>query len=345
MCHTVDDDRRNRGFWRRLTATGVIAASLLALTPGVAHAEPTADEVREEIERLEQEFSELNEAYNKAKEEHEAAQQKLDEINDDLAETEDELGELQESIRILANTAYSGADYDSLVYLIGASDPDEMLAQSADLYYLSQSQQGKLDRYVEQKEKLEQLREEAEATEQEAQDKLDEAEAARQEGEDKIAEQQALLDELTADEQAEATAGINTVSSSSGGTATAGSATGKARIALEFALNQVGKPYIWGGTGPNGYDCSGLTQAAWAAAGVSLPRVSQDQFYAGQRVSWENIQAGDLLFFYDSTAPTHVGMATGDGRMVHASTSSKPISVVELTSYYRQNFVGAVRPA
>ncbi|MBN3586043.1 hypothetical protein JYB64_26980, partial [Algoriphagus aestuarii] len=62
----MDDDRHHRGFWRRrLTAAGVIAASLLALTPGVAYAEPTADEVREEIERLEQEFSELNEAYNK----------------------------------------------------------------------------------------------------------------------------------------------------------------------------------------------------------------------------------------------------------------------------------------
>ena len=61
---------------------------------------------------------------------------------------------------------------------------------------------------------------------------------------------------------------------------------------------------------------------------MSLPRVSQDQFYAGQRVSWENIQGGDLLFFYDSVAPTHVGMATGDGRMIHASTSSKPIGVV-----------------
>lgn len=77
---------------------------------------------------------------------------------------------------------------------------------------------------------------------------------------------------------------------------------------------------------------------------MSLPRVSQDQFYAGERVSWDEIQAGDLLFFYDSVAPTHVGMATGDGRMIHASTSSKPIGVVDLTSYYQQNFVGAVRP-
>ena len=339
----MDDDRHHRGFWRRrLTAAGVIAASLLALTPGVAYAEPTADEVREEIERLEQEFSELNEAYNKAKEEHEAAKEKLEEITEDLEETEEELDGLQGSIRVLANTAYSGVDYSSLVYLIGSDNPDDMLVQSADLHYLSVSQQNKLERYTEQREKLEQLRQEAEETEQEAQAKLDEAEEAREEGEARIAEQEALLEELTAEEQAAATAGIHTVSSS--GTTYTGPATGKAKIALDFAFAQIGKPYIWGGTGPNGYDCSGLTQAAWAAAGVSLPRVSQDQFYAGQRVSWENIQGGDLLFFYDSVAPTHVGMATGDGRMIHASTSSKPIGVVELTSYYRQNFVGAVRP-
>lgn len=348
MCHSVDE-RHDRGSRRRLAAVGVIASGLLVLSQGVAFADPSADEVQEEIERLEREFSELNETYNQAKEDHEAAEKKLEDVNEDLEAAQADFDELRGSIKVLASTTYTGSDYSSPAYLLGSSGPEDVLAQAADLGYLSASQQSSLDRYSEQREKLESLQSEAEETEKEAQDKLDEAEDAREAGEEKIAEQEELLEELTAEEQTAATAGVNTVSnsssSSSGGGATYdGPATGNAKTALDFAFEQVGKPYIWGGTGPNGYDCSGLTQAAWAQAGVSLPRVSQDQFYAGQRVSWDNLQAGDLLFFYDSSAPTHVGMATGDGRMVHASTSSKPIGVVDLTSYYRDSFVGGVRP-
>ncbi|RCV48265.1 C40 family peptidase [Marinitenerispora sediminis] len=341
------DNRHDRGSYRRhLAAVGFIAAGALVLSPGIANAEPTPDEVRDEIEQLEREFSELNEAYNAAKQDHDAAQKKLEDIEQDLQDTEDDLESLRGSVRSLANAAYSGADYSSPAYLLSSSGPEDVLRHAADLGYLSSSQEQSLLQYSEKKDTLERLQDEAEQTEQEAQDKLDEAEEARDEGEQKMEEQQELLDSLTAEEQAEATSGVGAAShdSSSEGASYTGSASGDARTALDFAFAQVGKPYIWGGTGPDGYDCSGLTQAAWAQAGVSLPRVSQDQFNAGQRVSWDQLQPGDLMFFYDSSAPTHVGMYAGDNQMVHASTSSKPIGVVELNDYYRTNFVGGVRP-
>ncbi|MFC7330370.1 NlpC/P60 family protein [Marinactinospora rubrisoli] len=328
-----------------MAAVGFVAAGALVLSPGVANAEPTPDEVREQIEQLEQEFSELNEAYNAAQQDHEAAQKKLEDIQQELEDTEADLESLRGSVRSLANAAYSGTDYSSPAYLLSSSGPEDVLRHAADVGYLSSSQEQSLVQYSEKRETLESLQDEAEQTEQEAQDRLDEAEEARDEGEQKMEEQQELLDSLTAEEQSDATSGVGAAEeTSSGGASYHGSASGDARIALEFAYAQVGKPYIWGGTGPDGYDCSGLTQAAWAEAGVSLPRVSQDQFHAGTRVSWDELQPGDLLFFYDSSAPTHVGMYAGDNQMVHASTSSKPIGVVELSDYYRTNFVGGVRP-
>lgn len=91
-----------------------------------------------------------------------------------------------------------------------------------------------------------------------------------------------------------------------------------ARQAVEFARAQVGKPYVWGAAGPGSYDCSGLTQAAWKAAGVTLPRVTTDQLAAGTTVPLADAQPGDLVFFRVHDEVGHVGVHTGDGMMIHA---------------------------
>ncbi|MFD9434952.1 NlpC/P60 family protein [Streptomyces sp. NPDC060002] len=90
----------------------------------------------------------------------------------------------------------------------------------------------------------------------------------------------------------------------------------KAEKALAFARAQIGKPYVWGAMGPGSYDCSGLTQAAWKAAGVTLPRTTYDQVNAGTTVSVADARPGDLIFFYDDVR--HVGVYIGNGMMIHA---------------------------
>jgi cell wall-associated NlpC family hydrolase len=90
----------------------------------------------------------------------------------------------------------------------------------------------------------------------------------------------------------------------------------KAAKAVAFARAQIGKPYVWGATGPDSYDCASLTGAAWRAAGVTLPRTCQDQMYAGTGVTLATVQPGDLLFFYDDSR--HVGIYIGNGMMIHA---------------------------
>ncbi|USQ83060.1 NlpC/P60 family protein [Streptomyces phaeoluteigriseus] len=117
----------------------------------------------------------------------------------------------------------------------------------------------------------------------------------------------------------------------------------KAEKALAFARAQIGKPYVWGATGPDSYDCSGLTQAAWKAAGVSLPRVTYDQVNAGTTVSLSAAQPGDLVFFYADI--THVGIYIGNGMMIHAP---KPGAYVREESIYydgESSIHSVVRPA
>lgn len=159
-----------------------------------------------------------------------------------------------------------------------------------------------------------------------------------------LAEKQAAA-KAEADRKAkEAGGGTGTGTGSGSGTGTGSggsdsSATTKAGKVLAFARAQIGKPYVWGATGPSSYDCSGLTQAAWRAAGVSIPRTTWDQVNVGARIATADLRPGDLVFFYDDIS--HVGIYKGDGMMIHAP---KPGANVREESIYYMPIYGSVRP-
>jgi cell wall-associated NlpC family hydrolase len=179
--------------------------------------------------------------------------------------------------------------------------------------------------------------------EEEAQRKA--AELARQQEQQRL-EEQALLEQQaqTADsgstDTGSGTADTTGTTSTADTGSTADTYATKAAKAIAFARDQIGKPYVWGATGPNSYDCSGLTQAAWKAAGVSLPRTTWDQVEVGTRVATEDLQPGDLVFFYDDIS--HEGLYIGDGQMIHAP---KPGTNVRIESIYYMPIYGGVRPA
>jgi cell wall-associated NlpC family hydrolase len=116
--------------------------------------------------------------------------------------------------------------------------------------------------------------------------------------------------------------------------------TAAARKAVSFALAQVGKPYVFGAAGPGAYDCSGLTMAAWASAGVHLPHSAAEQYSYGVHVPESGLEPGDLLFFYQPIG--HVTIYVGDGLMVSAPTEGEDVQVVPL-SYFQSDYVGATR--
>ncbi|PRX44154.1 NlpC/P60 family protein [Prauserella shujinwangii] len=121
-----------------------------------------------------------------------------------------------------------------------------------------------------------------------------------------------------------------------------------AAAAIEFALGERGKPYVWGATGPDSYDCSGLMLRAYEAAGITLPRVSRDQYKAGAMLPVEKAQPGDLLFWaYDETDPKtihHVAMYLGDGKIVEAQQSGVPVHVRDVSFDEAELVAQAIRP-
>ena len=102
----------------------------------------------------------------------------------------------------------------------------------------------------------------------------------------------------------------------------------RGEIALDFALAQRGKPYVYGGTGPDAFDCSGLAQQAWRAAGVRIPRTTQEQARFGVAVPLAQIRLGDLVIFYSDAS--HVGIYAGDGRVVVAPHSGAVVSLQQM---------------
>jgi len=244
---------------------------------------------------------------------------------------------------------------DTATFLL-ADDPQDYFDQNQLMDRLTARQKDAVDEYITEQAETTQKRQEATASLESLTESQDNLRTTKTTVQTKLAQARQLLSRLTAEEklrlaaierekQAEArrqaqelarqqqaaeqqrqqeAAAAAAAQQSTGGTAsdtstapaTDSSYATKAEKALTFARAQIGKPYVWGATGPDSYDCSSLTQAAWKAAGVTLPRTTYDQVNAGTTVSLSDIQPGDLVFFYDDIS--HVGLYIGNGMMIHA---------------------------
>jgi len=138
-----------------------------------------------------------------------------------------------------------------------------------------------------------------------------------------------LLTPLTAQASAPAPTGVAVASAS------VAAPNSAAQAVVDTALAQKGKSYVWAGAGPNVYDCSGLTQFAFAAAGVSLPHSSRIQSTMGSPVARADLRPGDLVFFYRPVS--HVGIYLGDGLIVHAPTAGDVVKVSGIDGMYGFN--------
>ncbi|MEU5538316.1 NlpC/P60 family protein, partial [Streptomyces sp. NPDC020362] len=230
------------------------------------------------------------------------------------------LNKLRDGLGSLATAQYRSGGIDSSVQLFLSSDPDDFLDKASTLDQLSSQQVEALKKIQDKQRELAQER--AEATE-----KLKDLASTRtelgnkkQEVQGKLAEAQKLLNTLTAKEKAALAAEQQRADRSSTERVDIGHsapASGRAGAAFSAAQSQIGKPYVYGATGPSSFDCSGLTSWAYAQAGVSIPRTSEAQATIGTRISSVNdLQVGDLVFFYGDIH--HVGLYAGNGQVLHA---------------------------
>ncbi|GAA3734455.1 ElaB/YqjD/DUF883 family membrane-anchored ribosome-binding protein [Spinactinospora alkalitolerans] len=330
----MTDNGGRRTARRIATGLGVAAAGSLIL-PGFAHAdpEPTQEEAEARLGELQEEADIAVQDYNQAKEDYDAAKKKVEELENQVGDEEERYNELRDQVAEFASAAYQGTDLDSSMTVLSIDDPEDVYEQAADIGYLSENQRAELEEFAGSSERLIKLKQEAEDALEDAEEQKDEAEEQKDDVEERIGEQEELLAQFP---DADPAAG----GSDAGGSYT-GSASGNARAALDFAYAQIGKPYVWGGAGPDGYDCSGLTMRAWGAAGVNLPRTTYAQANAGQRVSRDALQPGDLVFF---SGQGHMGIYAGNNQMVHAPRTGKNVEVVSLAGYWDGQYEFAVRP-
>jgi peptidoglycan DL-endopeptidase CwlO len=156
-----------------------------------------------------------------------------------------------------------------------------------------------------------------------------------------------LAAQAAADAAARSAASFAAALAAAGGSLTGTTKPPNATVATAIAAarTKLGDPYLWGGTGPTAYDCSGLTQFAYGAAGVTLPRVAADQWRVGARVALADLLPGDLLFWAtdpaDPTTIHHVAIYLGDGLMIAAPHTG---DVVKIEPVYMDGFFGATRP-
>ncbi|MGW8887671.1 NlpC/P60 family protein [Streptomyces sp. NPDC055749] len=327
----------------RVTVLTATAAAAVALTSQAAHAEPkpTKSEVKAKVDKLYHEAEAATEKYNGAKEQQDKLKKQVDGIQDKVARGQDELNTLRGELGSLATAQYRSGGIDPSVQLFLASDPDSFLDKASALDQLTAKQTESLQKIQSKQRTLAQQR-------KEAQSKLgDLADVRKALGENKkkfqgkLADAQALLNTLTEAERAKMAEEEQRASRAASERVSLGNevpASARGAAALQAASTQQGKPYVSGGTGPNSFDCSGLTQWAYAQAGVQITRTTYTQHNDGTKIGRSQLKPGDLVFFNNLA---HVGLYAGNNQILHAP---KPGTVVRYESMdYMGTFQFGVR--
>ncbi|AQW51506.1 C40 family peptidase [Streptomyces violaceusniger] len=332
---------------RSLTSTAR-AAALLALTgaasatllDGTGHAENrlTPAQVKAKVDQYQRQAEEATERYNGAKDKADKARAALDALRDQAARRTTRLNAARNALGAFATAQYRSGTIAPALQLALSSSPGQYL-QRASLAERAGNRQAALIASVgRQERKLRQVR--GEAADRLAALRASQTAAAHHKRtvRQRLAAADRLLDRLTLEQRQRLLAAQD--GDKAGADGTASPTAGRAARAVSYAYAALGKPYVWGATGPHGYDCSGLTQAAWRAAGVALPRTTYTQINAGRRVTRDQLAPGDLVFFYSGVS--HVGLYIGDGRIIHAPRPGAPVRVASVAD---MPFAGAARPA
>lgn len=357
----------------------VTLLSTQSATAAPAEPKPSVEEVQKKVDDLYRQAGTATQQYNKAKEATDKQRKSVDRVLDDVAKSADKVNEARRALGTYAAAQYRAGAVGPTAALMFADSPESYFEQTQLMDRLTDRQQVAVEDFQTEQRSAAEQRVKATKSLETLTESQASLKAGKQKVQNKLAAARALLSELTAEEKARLAAlerekeeearrkaeakakeeaaerkrqeearqeeapapGGGTDAGSGGGSgATDGTYAAKAEKVLAFARAQIGKPYVWGATGPSSYDCSGLTGAAWKAAGVQLPRTTWDQVKVGKRVATADLLPGDLVFFYDDIS--HVGIYKGDGKMIHAP---KPGANVREESIYYMPIYGSVRPA
>ncbi len=316
------------------SATAVVLVS--SITSGTAQAQPSIQDVQHRVDRLYRAAEQASERYNQI---HVQLTQMRGDVVALRADESRQAKRTEQARRVVADSIvqqYEGDSLSAVGQAVVSNDPTAFVSKLTTMSAFNSMQAGQYSSFLTEAKALairqnatrDQLARVADLEKQAAQDKatIDKNLGAAKD----------LLGKL------QAQARERMLAASRSGTPIPASdipASGRAAVAVHYAMAQVGKPYVYGAAGPSSYDCSGLTMASWAAAGVGLPHSSSAQYGSGTHIAASQLQPGDLVFYYQPIS--HVGMYIGNGMIVNAEN---PSSGIRVTGLYSMPYVGAVRP-
>ena len=327
-----------------LGAATLLTPTFAAATPDVPGRAPSVADVQRELGELALQNTQLVEQFDQAQGQVQAKQAAADRAEAAAQKADKAFESAREELGMAATAMYEGGSFSATGALLSSDSGSNYLDQLQTLSMLS-SHTAQIVRglHVVQG-RANAARETADELLGVAKVKRDDLAAKRKTVQQQLKKYQDLLATMTATQRAAYQRQVNPAVSSA---AVAQLRNGKvhatsaaAAQAVRFALAQVGKPYVYGAAGPDAYDCSGLTMAAWASAGVSLPHSAAEQYNYGHHVSFNDLQPGDLLFFYQPIG--HVTIYAGDGMMVSAPQDGQNVSVIPANTF-GSDYVGATR--
>ncbi|WP_369139266.1 C40 family peptidase [Modestobacter versicolor] len=356
--------RRGRTGRRALLTLVVAGGVVLAPLPAAAAPEQvaTSQEAAALVAERAHQLEVVTEQFNDARESLKSAQAAAEEAGAEAAAAEATVTAARSHVVEVARSAYTGESLSTLQAMLSSDSADELLDRVGTLDTIADHNNELLAAAQQATADAEAAQAAAARSATDAQAQVDQVTAQQADLNAQIAEYQAQYDRLSAQEKeaalaaaaaahaAESAAAASAAAErtpaasradrpAAGRTGTsapaapaapaapvAGSSAGA--TAVNAAMAQLGKPYVWAAAGPSSFDCSGLVQYAYAAAGISLPHSSRAQAGAGQAVSRDQLQPGDVIAFYSPVS--HVGIYIGNGQMVHAPTSGDVVKVVSI---------------
>jgi peptidoglycan DL-endopeptidase CwlO len=324
-----------------LSAGLVMAGGLAVFATGAGAApQPTVSQVQAKINQLTSQFDKVSQQLDQASQQLSAAQTKLSQVRVRLKNANTQFQTAQANVAATAAAAFEDTGSTSIAGVLTSGNPSVVLQQGSLLMELSGNRSAQTRQLLTDASQLAGVEQEMSRTESGI------AGLKRQLSDHKsslgklIDTQKATLASLTVPQQQ----AVQANSIGAGGTTSAtysGSTSTQAGKAVAFAYAQLGKPYQWGATGPGSYDCSGLVQAAWAAAGVTIPRTTYAQWAALPHISTSALEPGDLLYL-DGIG--HVAMYVGGGYIIDAPQTGMDVQKIPLSGWYKSTLVGAARP-
>jgi cell wall-associated NlpC family hydrolase len=330
--------------WIRATAVfGVSAFVALSLqASSAAQPRPSVAEVAARVDALNERAEAIAEQFNSSGIALSAAQRRAAIAEARVARAEAALSGERRRLGSIAAAAYRNGGLSGATALMISSNPQDYLDQATALDRISARGADRMRALRTASVRVQQAKAAAKAQVQAVRAINASIASQRNQVNALLAQAEHLLSSLRSDERARLDAlrraQAHRASRDESRFTFSGPASARARIAIDFALSQRGKPYHWGSAGPSSYDCSGLTMRSYAHAGISLDHYTGSQWHAGRHVGRSELRPGDLVFFYSDHH--HVGIYLGGGQMVHAPHTG---DVVRVSSIDGRDFSGGVR--